>query len=122
MIDKKIVKVSEANSNYEFSSSGNIFGNEFAYNVLRGYNTTLTTTSVIVFANGELTSKDTIQVVKAVWDDNPSEYLNENQELAKSVKYILIVPCFEFETNQGINEEIFIHLQHKYNAFIHSIT
>jgi hypothetical protein len=87
--------------------AGGVSYNGKHYNKLKDSETKVTIPSNILFANGvffgptemdengnitSLPGIKTEDIIKSVIEVNPSIYIKENQELAKSVKHILITP------------------------------
>jgi hypothetical protein len=81
--------------------SGSIIIEDKLYNKIRCFETSQNINSTLMFANGEfdgpelmdengIISPRTFEVMKTIVVDNPSEFLKNNQELAKSVKHIFI--------------------------------
>ena len=77
------------------------------YNKLIDTKTSVTTLSTIIFANGNLDDPTEMDengvitkehglkaenIIKTVYHVNPAEYLDENQDLVKSVRHILMSP------------------------------
>lgn len=118
-MEKKIYFKNVKNITEEFSKSGFIFGDSYVFNVLRGYSTSVNTPCIIIFANGTLDSKESIEVVDAQVIENPSLYLEQNQELAKTVKHILLIECHRLHKVNSVTDEMMII--EDYHAFIKSL-
>jgi len=81
---------------------GSYISGDRAYNVLKNPETRISVPANVVFANGQLNGpllwdeqhqvfkRPELQLVKEIRIEDPSKFLAENQDLAKSVRYILI--------------------------------
>lgn len=118
-MEKKIYVKNVINLYDEFYQLGNIFGDSYAFNVLRGFTTSVNTPCIIIFANGTLESRESIDVVDAQLVDNPSLYLEENQDKAKSLNYILLIECHRLHNTVSVEDEFLIRSE--YQSFINSL-
>jgi hypothetical protein len=85
-------------SNFSYSFQGKV------YNKLIGVTTRITSSATLLFADGELLGpiemndngkiirKPELIKIASTKTENPSAYLEEHQDLANSVKHILISP------------------------------
>jgi|ERR1043165_137619 hypothetical protein len=112
-----LMTLKEAAANLDFAKSCFLFGNQYAGNTLRTNETILTTPSVLVFANGELDKRENLEVVDVRLSEDPSEFLKENQDLAKKVSHIIVIAMHEFENNPNMYGEQLVAVRGKYQGF-----